>query len=57
MERLIRLSVGEDRIGSEVCVLEVAEREVYHSSHQPDFQIEAPANVMPVFLSSMIQSA
>lgn len=57
MERLTRLSVGEDRIGSEVCVLEVGEGEVYHTSHQPDFQIEALANVRPVFLSSMIRSA
>jgi len=56
MERLTRLSVGEDRIGSEVCVLEVGEGEVYHTSHQPDFQIEALANVRPVFLSSMIRS-
>jgi len=57
MQRLTRLSVGEDRVGSEVCVLEVGEGEVYHTSHQSDFQIEALANVRPVFLSSMIRSA
>ncbi|AZP70628.1 MULTISPECIES: hypothetical protein [Pseudomonas] len=57
MERLTRLSVGEDRVGSEVCVLEVGDGEVYHTSHQPDFQIEALANVRPVFLLSMIRSA
>lgn len=57
MQRLTRLSVGEDRVGSEVCVLEVGEGEVYHTSHQPDFQIGALANVRPVFLSSMIRSA
>lgn len=57
MGRLTRLSVGEDRIGVEVCVLEMGEGEVYHTSHQPDFQIEVLANVRPVFLSSMIRSA
>lgn len=57
MGRLTRLSVGEDRIGAEVCVLEMGEGEVYHTSHQPDFQIEVLANVRPVFLSSMIRSA
>lgn len=57
MGRLTRLSVGEDRIGSEVCVLEVGEGEVYHTSHQPDFQIGALVNIRPVFHSSMIRLA
>ena len=57
MGRLTKLSVGEDRIGSEVCVLEVGEGHVYHTSHQPDFQIGALVNIRPVFLSSMIRSA
>ncbi|MFA7942175.1 hypothetical protein ACEK06_06890 [Pseudomonas brenneri] len=57
MERLTRLTIGEDRVGSEVCVLEVGEGEVYHTSHQPDFQIEALTKLRPVFLSSMIRSA
>ncbi|WP_232917502.1 MULTISPECIES: hypothetical protein [Pseudomonas] len=57
MGRLTRLSVGEDRIGSEVCVLEVGEGEVYHTSHQPDFQIGALVNIRPVFHLSMIRLA
>jgi hypothetical protein len=57
MQRLTRLAIGEDRVGSEVCVLEVGEGEVYHTSHQRDFKIEALANLRPVFLSSMIRSA
>nr|WP_240994879.1 MULTISPECIES: hypothetical protein [Pseudomonas syringae group] len=57
MQRLTRLTIGEDRVGSEVCLLEVGEGEVYHTSHQPDFQIEALTNLRPVFLSSMIRSA
>ena len=57
MERLTRVTVGEDRSGSEVCSLEVAQGAVYHTSHQRDFQIEALANLRPVFLSTMIRSA
>ncbi len=57
MERLTRVTVGEDRSGSEVCLLEVAKGAVYHTSHQRDFQIEALVNLRPVFLSSMIRSA
>ena len=34
MERLTRVTVGEDRSGSEVCLLEVAKGAVYHISHQ-----------------------
>ncbi|WP_122409678.1 hypothetical protein [Pseudomonas viridiflava] len=55
MEPLMRVVVGEDRTGFEVCLLEVAEGAVYHTSHQQDFKIEALANLRPVFLSSMIQ--
>lgn len=57
MEPLMRVVVGEDRTGSEVCLLEVAKGAVYHTSHQQDFKIEALANLRPVFLSSMIRSA
>ena len=57
MERLTRVTVGEDRSGTEVCLLEVAQGAVYHTSHQRDFQIEALANLRPVFLSTMIRSA
>ncbi|MEE4652411.1 hypothetical protein CU665_21555 [Pseudomonas syringae pv. actinidifoliorum] len=55
MERLTKVTVGQDRAGSEVCLLEVANGAVYHTSHQRDFKIEALANLRPVFLSSMIQ--
>lgn len=57
MEPLMRVTVGEDRTGSEVCLLEVAKGAVYHTSHQQDFKIEALVNLRPVFLSSMIRSA
>ncbi|MNR69221.1 hypothetical protein D3C85_1943210 [compost metagenome] len=55
MERLTRVTVGEDRSGSEVCLLEVAKGSVYHTSHQRDFKVEALENLRPVFLSNMIQ--
>lgn len=55
MERLTRVTVGEDRTGYEVCLLEVAEGVVYHTSHQQDFKVEALANLRPVFLASMIK--
>jgi hypothetical protein len=57
MERLTKVTVGEDSIGSEVCLLEVGEGAVYHTSHQPDFKVEALTNLRPIFLSSMIRSA
>ncbi|VEF11959.1 Uncharacterised protein [Pseudomonas fluorescens] len=57
MERLIKVTAGEDRTGSEVCLFEVAKGAVYHTSHQQDFKIEALTNLRPVFLSSMIRSA
>ncbi|YBV04548.1 hypothetical protein MOQ67_24475 [Pseudomonas sp. LY-1] len=55
MERLTRVTVGEDSMGSEVCLLEVGEGAVYHTSHQPDFKVEALTNLRPIFLLSMIQ--
>lgn len=57
MEQLTRITVGEDRSGFEVCLLEVAKGTVYHTSHQRDFKIEALANLRPVFLSNMIRLA
>jgi hypothetical protein len=55
MERLTRVTVGEDKTGSEVCLLEVAEGAVYHTSHHSDFKVEALTNLTLIFLSSMIQ--
>ena len=55
MERLTRVTVGEDSMGSEVCLLEMGEGAVYHTSHQPDFKVEALTNLRPIFLLSMIQ--
>ena len=55
MERLTRVTVGEDSMGSEVCLLEVGEGAVYHTSHQPDFKVETLTNLRPIFLLSMIQ--
>lgn len=55
MERLTRVTVGEDRTGSEVCLLEVAKGAVYHTSHQQGFEIDGLTNLRPVFLLSMIQ--
>ena len=55
MERLTRVTVGEDKTGSEVCLLEVVEGAVYHTSHHSDFKVEALTNLTLIFLSSMIQ--
>ena len=55
MERLTRVTVGEDSMGSEVCLLEMGEGAVYHTSHQPDFKVETLTNLRPIFLLSMIQ--
>lgn len=41
----------------EVCLIEVEGGAVYHTSHQPGFQIDLLTNLRPIFLASMIRAA
>lgn len=56
MERVKRISVGEDDGGFSVCLIEVDDGAVYHSSHSSDFQAELLTNQRPIFLSAMIRA-
>jgi hypothetical protein len=49
MEKLTGVSVGEDRIGVVVCLLEMANGVVYADVHDPSFQIDALTNVRKIF--------
>ncbi|PIB47421.1 hypothetical protein AOA59_00985 [Pseudomonas sp. 2822-15] len=57
MDRVVKVTVGYDDDDFEVCLIEVANGLIYHSSHCPDFQIEALKNRRPIFLETMIRSA
>lgn len=55
MEPVTKVMLGKDRSGCVVSVLEVESGAVYHSSHQPDFQVDSLAELYPVFLAGMIR--
>nr|WP_314481803.1 hypothetical protein [uncultured Pseudomonas sp.] len=57
MDRVVKVTVGDDGDDFEVCLIEVKTGLVYHTSHRPGFQIESLKNRRPVFLESMIRSA
>ncbi|OZY62073.1 hypothetical protein [Pseudomonas fragi] len=57
MDRVVKVTVGNDEHDCDVCLIEVDGGSVYHSSHRPGFQIESLKNRRPVFLESMIRSA
>ncbi|MCH5520338.1 hypothetical protein [Pseudomonas syringae] len=57
MDRVVKVTVGHDKVGCDVCLIEIDKGIVYHSSHRQGFQIESLKNLRPVFLKSMIRSA
>lgn len=54
MERVAKISVGEDDDGFEVCMIDVDSGAVYHNSHRPGFCVNSLTNLWPVFLTTMI---
>ena len=56
MDRVIKVTVGEDNDDFEVCLIEVDSGSVYHNSHRPGFQIESLTNRRLIFLETMIRS-
>jgi hypothetical protein len=56
MERVVKVTLGNDDDDFEVCVIEVDSGAVYHDSHRPGFQVEVLTNLRPIFLSSMIRT-
>ncbi len=57
MDRVVKVTVGEDGDDFEVCLIEVDSGLTYHSSHRPGFQVDSLKNRRPIFLESMIRSA
>ncbi|MBD8617271.1 hypothetical protein IFT69_26580 [Pseudomonas putida] len=57
MQRLIKLTVGDDRNGSDISLVEVEGGGMYNTSHQREFLVEELTNLRPIFLQGMIQQA
>lgn len=57
MDRVVKVTVGNDEGGCAVCLIEVDGGMQFHSSHRPGFQIESLTNLRPIFLDTMIRSA
>ena len=56
MERVVKVTVGDDNCDFEVSLIEVDSGAVYHNSHRPGFQIQSLQNCRPIFLETMIRS-
>lgn len=57
MDRVSKVSLGTDKLGSEVCVIQVESGDVYHNSHTPNFNSNLLTNLIPIFLGGMIRPA
>lgn len=57
MEKLTKVTLGEDQNECVVCLLEVETGSKYHSSHQPGFSSDALNNVRPIYHVNMIRTA
>lgn len=55
MEPLKEVSVGQDKYGCEVSLIEVESGASYHTSHSPGFNSNLLTNLRPIFLPSMIR--
>ncbi len=55
MEPLTKVALGKDQSGCVVSVLEVESGAAYHSSHQPDFDVDSLTDLYPIFLAGMIR--
>lgn len=56
MERVVKVTVGEDCDGFEVSLLEVDSGAVYHNSRRPSFDVNSLINLRPIFLTTMISA-
>lgn len=57
MEKLIKVTLGEDQHECVVCLLEVETGSKYHSSHQPGFNTDVLSNLRPIYHANMIRTA
>lgn len=57
LERVAKVTVGEDSDGFEVCLIEVDSGAVYHNSHRPSFHVNSLTNLRPIFVTTMISAA
>lgn len=57
MESVNKVTIGEDKTGCSVCLIEVESGATYHTSHSPGFSSNLLTNLRPIFLSSMIRPA
>ncbi|AZD23811.1 3-oxoacyl-ACP synthase, KASII [Pseudomonas chlororaphis subsp. aurantiaca] len=56
MEKLTKVTLGEDQNECVVCLLEVETGSKYHSSHQPDFSSDVLSNLRPIYRADMIRT-
>ena len=57
MEKLTKVTLGEDQHECVVCLLEVETGSKYHSSHQPGFNTDVLSNLRPIYHANMIRTA
>ena len=57
MEKLTKVTLGEDQNECVVCLLEVETGSKYHSSHQPSFNTDVLSNLRPIYHANMIRTA
>ncbi|QXZ13729.1 hypothetical protein KVQ82_27285 [Pseudomonas sp. AO-1] len=57
MEKLTKVTLGEDQNKCVVCLLEVETGSKYHSSHQPGFNTDVLSNLRPIYHANMIRTA
>jgi hypothetical protein len=55
MDRVVKVTLGNDENDCDVCLIEVDSGAVYHSSHRPNFEISRLANLRTIFLETMIR--
>ncbi|MBK4998595.1 hypothetical protein IAE37_000871 [Pseudomonas sp. S31] len=55
METLVEATLGEDENECSVCLLEVENGAVYHSSHVAGFDPDSLKNLYPIYRASMIR--
>ena len=55
MEPLTSVSLGEDKLGCVVCIIEVESGAVYHDSHRKNFDQTSLTNLREVYHSSHIR--
>ena len=56
MEKLTKVTLGEDQNECVVCLLEVETGSKYHSSHQPGFNTDVLSNLRPIYHANMIRT-